>query len=71
MLESMKRLFEVEKMKGKEEGIIEGEEKGLHEGTLRNLRSLMETLNLTIEEAMNALQVAEDKREYYREKLVN
>ena len=75
MLESMKRLFEVEKMKGKEEGklegIIEGEEKGRTEEALNNIRSLMNTLNLTMDEAMNALQVSEGKREYYREKLVN
>ncbi|MBR3839799.1 MAG: hypothetical protein IKM20_01520, partial [Erysipelotrichales bacterium] len=75
MLESIKRLFEVEKMKGKEEGklegIIEGEEKGRTEEALNNIRSLMNTLNLTMDEAMNALQVSEGKREYYREKLVN
>ena len=91
MLESMKRLFEVERMKGKTEGfeegrmagITEGEEKGRTEGKVEGLnegderrlilsiRSLMETLKLTTEEAMDALQVPLDKRAYYLEKLVN
>ena len=63
----MKRLFEVEGVKGLEEGVIEGEERRL----IQNLRSLTETLQLTVDEAMNALKVPEEKREYYREKLLN
>ena len=67
MLESMKRLFEVERVKGMEEGKTEG----ATENTMHNIRSLTETLRLTVDEAMDALQVPIEKREYYRSKLIN
>ena len=79
MLESMKRLFEVERVKGMEEGMSKGLMKGKEEGwiegktegVIENIRSLTETLHLTVDAAMDALQVPTDKREYYREKLLN
>lgn len=43
----------------------DGLQEGLAEGTLSSIRSLMETLGLSIEAAMNALKVPEDERSKY------
>lgn len=59
---------------GKQEGLREGKQKGLREGklegradaTLESIRSLMETLTLTAEQAMEALKVPRDEQEKYR-----
>jgi len=46
-----------------------GIERG-REGTLiENLQSLTETMNLTIDKAMEALRVPEEKRAYYAKKM--
>ena len=50
---------------GIQEGRAEGRIEGLAEGTLSNIRSLTETLGLSIEAAMNALKVPEDERTKY------
>ena len=56
MLESMKRLFEIERMKGIQEGKLEGIEEGKIEGRERTLivsiRNIMETLNISIDEVL-------------------
>lgn len=43
----------------------DGLQEGLAEGTLSSIKSLMETLGLSIEAAMNALKVPEDERSKY------
>lgn len=56
-----------------ERGFLRGMEQGLEQGmeqeTLRSIQSLMETLHLTAEQAMDALKVEEFKRDVYAEKL--
>ena len=49
--------------KGIEVGIAEGEMKTL----LKDLRNLMESLNLSITQAMNALKIPDEERPKYRE----
>lgn len=52
-----------------EKGIAKGRAEGRAEGLLTSIRSLMETLGLTIEQAMAALQVPENEQKKYRELL--
>ncbi len=47
---------------GREEGREEGLKQGHTEAVRENLQSLMQTLNLTIEQAMDALQIPTDQR---------
>ena len=53
----------------REKGIAEGLTKGHTERALSDLRSLMETLGLTIEQAMAALKVPENERQKYMDLL--
>lgn len=53
------------RVEGMEKGIAEGMEKGMTDGIFRPLKNLMETLNLTAEQAMAALKVPEDERWKY------
>ena len=55
--------------KGRKEGLEKGIEKGSENTTLRNIQALMKNLSITKEEAMNLLQVPEDKRAYYLTKI--
>lgn len=50
---------------GRAEGRAEGRIEGLAEGTLSNIKSLTETLGLSIEAAMNALKIPENERIKY------
>ena len=45
------------------------EEKGIEKGTLRAIENLMDTLKLTVEQAMEALKVPEDDKAEYASKL--
>ena len=51
------------------EGILVGIEKGRLEGLFRSLLSMMETLNMSVEAAMNALKLTEQEKEIYRQKI--
>ena len=44
------------------ESKLEGEAKGREETLLENLRSVTESLNISIEKAMDILKIPEDKR---------
>ena len=50
---------------GWEKGRIVGEAEGEHKATLMNIKSLTETLGLTIEQALNALKIPENEQEKY------
>ena len=68
----------VEKM-GTEKGIAQGLQRGILQGkeeerinsTLNAIQSLMKTLKLGVDEAMDALQIPADKKTYYLELLKN
>ena len=45
----------------------EGMEKGIELNQTDSIKKLMKNMNLTIDQAMNALEVPTDKREKYRE----
>ena len=72
----------VEKMgteKGLQKGIAQGLQRGILQGkeeerinsTLNAIQSLMKTLKLGVDEAMDALQIPADKKTYYLELLKN
>ena len=44
----------------------EGMEKGIELNQTDSIKKLMKNMNLTIDQAMNALEVPTDKREKYR-----
>ena len=55
--------------KGREEGIKEGLTRGRAHTIADNVRSLMKSLNLTREQAMNALSLSEEDRRIAGEEL--
>ncbi len=56
---------------GMEKGIKRGIEKGIELSLTDSIKKLMKNANLTIEQAMNALEVPEDKREKYRQIIIS
>ena len=64
MTQAMER--KVTEMCNLSKGIMEkGMAKGMTDGILLSLKSLMETLGLTIEQAMAALKVPDNERQKY------
>lgn len=59
---------------GTENGIVKGREEGLKEGReeekLNSIRSLMKKLNLTLEQAMDVLDVPKSEQEKYAQLLM-
>ena len=47
----------------------EGMEKGIELNQTDSIKKLMKNMNLTIDQAMNVLEVSEDKREKYRQSI--
>ena len=56
--------------KGIEKGIEQGIEKGIELTQTDSIKKLMKNMNLTIEQAMNTLEVPEDKRELVNYQLI-
>lgn len=55
--------------RGIEKGFARGIERGIETTTLQSIQSLMETLQLTADQAMAALKIPEKDREKYIEML--
>ena len=53
----------------REKGVAEGMAKGRADGILSSIKSLMETMNFSIEQAMAALKVPENERQKYMDLL--
>ena len=51
--------------KAMEQGMKQGMEKGITETLLASIRNLMDSMNLTAEQAMGALKVAEGEQAKY------
>ena len=49
--------------------IEESEARGLEKGILNSLKNLMANMNLTVQEAMNALGIPEEEQPLWQEKL--
>ena len=56
--------------KGVKKGIEMGIEKGIDFSLTDSIKKLMKNTNLTIDQAMNVLEVPDDKREKYRQTIV-
>ncbi len=54
---------------GREEGRAEGRQEGAAETMLHSIKSLTESIGVTVEEAMEMLKVPEEQRETFRQKL--
>ncbi len=54
---------------GERKGRAEGERKGRAEEQMASIRNLMETLQLTARQAMDALKIPEEKQKRYIEQL--
>ena len=52
-----------------EKGMAQGMAQGITSGILSSLKSLMETMGLTVEQAMAALKVPENERQKYMDLL--
>ncbi len=46
-----------------------GEEQGVQQESMRSIRSIMQTMKLTVEQAMEALLIPEEERELYRARM--
>ena len=51
--------------KGMAQGMAKGIEKGMAKGKIESLRNIMQTLNLTIQQAMDALKIPPEERDKY------
>lgn len=52
-----------------EEARAEGEKIGMANAIINNIKSLMETMNVTAEKAMNALKIPQEEQSFYLAKL--
>ena len=64
-----KGIMEKGTTKDRVEGRSEGMAKGMTNGILSAIKSLMETMGMTIEQAMAALKVPEDEKQKYMDLL--
>ena len=53
------------KIEGRAEGRAEGEKLGMANAIINNIKSLMETMNLTAEKAMKSLKIPEEEHNFY------
>ena len=62
MCKALDDLIEQGVEQGIERGIEQGIEQGIERGKVFALKNLMETLQLTLEQAMNALKIPQEER---------
>ncbi len=68
-MNDMCNISEVILERGLAEGLEQGLEQGLEKNQLDNIAKLMKKLNLTEEEAMDMLDIDEEHRQRYRQKI--
>ena len=54
---------------GEERGIEIGEARGEQKSTLKSIKSIMETLDVSVEKAMDILKIPADQRGTFQEKI--
>ena len=54
---------------GRKEGMALGMDKGIDKSTLNSISKMMSTFNITIDRAMDILEVPDEKREYYKSQI--
>ena len=55
--------------KGMDRGMALGMDKGIDKSTLNSISKMMSTFNITIDRAMDILEVPDEKREYYKSQI--
>ena len=50
---------------GRQEGIREGRQEGFNDSMLHSIKNVMESLNITVEQAMEILKVPTDRRKFF------
>ena len=66
----MNRLGQMLMDEGMEKGIKKGIEKGIELSLTNSIKKLMKNTNLTIDQAMDVLEVPKNEREKYRQAIV-
>lgn len=69
MCQALREWAEEERNEGKTEGKIEGKIEGRLEEKVENLRAIMKNLQLTVEKAMDVLEVPQEERAQYMAKI--
>ena len=54
---------------GMDKGMALGMDKGIDKSTLNSISKMMSTFNITIDRAMDILEVPDEKREYYKSQI--
>ena len=54
---------------GKKEGMDRGTALGMDKSTLNSISKMVATFNVTIDQAMDILEVPDEKREYYKSQI--
>ena len=54
---------------GKKEGMDRGMALGMDKSTLNSISKMVATFNVTIDQAMDILEVSDEKREYYKNQI--
>ena len=54
---------------GMDRGMALGMDKGIDKSTLNSISKMMSTFNITIDRAMDILEVPDEKREYYKSQI--
>ena len=65
----MCNLSEAVEERGIQKGIRQGISQGISQGILQSLQNIMKNMNLTVKEAMDALEIKEEERSRYTEML--
>lgn len=63
--ETMNLFREEGRQEGRQEGRREGRQEGRQESLINSIKNIMETLNLSSQEAMNALKIPDSERSHY------
>ena len=69
MCRELEKIYTEGRMEGRAEGRAEGRVEGIAEGIVSSIKSLMETLGLPIEAAMDALKIPKSEQHTYAELL--
>ena len=57
-------------LEGREEGLLEGKQEGFNDSMLHSIQNVMESLNITVEQAMEILKVPTDRRQFFSQAIL-
>ena len=66
MCQALQEICDERESIGFNKGMKEGMEQGIEKNVINSIKTIMETMNLTEDRAMDALRIPENKRDYYR-----